>query len=272
MLLNWINKLERKFGRHYIHNLMGIIIAGSAAVYIIDYVTNSRMLYSMLFLSPQLIMQGQIWRLVTFVFTMNPGNIVFAAFTFYFYYLAGNALENEWGGFKFNLYYLFGMLATIAVMFITGFPLADASYINLSLFLAYAKLYPDTEFLLFFFLPIKAKYLGYFNWALIIFGIGKGALNLSIPIILLNIIPIISYLIFFSKSNYREAKMRSSSVIRMKDYKKKINSVKKSYNHKCTVCGITDLDDPDMEFRYCSRCNGKYAYCEKHILNHEHIK
>ena len=97
MLLNWINKLDRKFGRYYIHNLMGIIIAGSAAVYIIDYVTGMG-LYGMFFLSPQLVMQGEIWRLVTFVFAMDPGNIVFAAFSFYFYYLAGNALENEWGG------------------------------------------------------------------------------------------------------------------------------------------------------------------------------
>ena len=271
MLLNWINKLDRKFGRHYIHNLMGIIIAGSAAVYIIDYVTGMG-LYGMFFLSPQLVMQGEIWRLVTFVFAMDPGNIVFAAFSFYFYYLAGNALENEWGGFKFNLYYLFGMLTTIIIMFTTKFPFADASYINLSLFLAYAKLYPNTEFLLFFFLPIKAKYLGYINWALILLGIAQGVVKLSIPLILLNIIPIVSYLIFFAGNNYREAKMRSSSVIRMKDYKRKINSVKKSYTHKCTVCGITDVDDPDMEFRYCSRCNGKHAYCEKHILDHEHIK
>ena len=212
MLLNWINKLDRKFGRYYIHNLMGIIIAGSAALFIIDYVlkTNIR---SMLYLEPALVLQGQIWRLVTFVFVMNPGSIVFAVFAFYFYYIAGNALEYEWGGFKFNLYYLVGMISAIVISF-----------------------------------------------------------NFSIQGILINLVPVINYLLFFGASNYREKKMRNSSVIRMKDYKRKINSVKKSYTHKCTVCGITDVDDPDIEFRYCSRCNGKHAYCEKHILDHEHIK
>ena len=161
MLLNWINKLDRKFGRHYIHNLMGIIIAGSAALFIIDYVlkTNIR---SMLYLEPALVLQGQIWRLVTFVFVMNPGSIVFAVFAFYFYYIAGNALEYEWGGFKFNLYYLVGMISAIVISFIT-MNSVTADIINLSLFLAYAKLYPNAEFLLFFILPIKAKYLGYFN-------------------------------------------------------------------------------------------------------------
>lgn len=270
MLLNWINKLDRKFGRHYIHNLMGIIIAGSAALFIIDYVlkTNIR---SMLYLEPALVLQGQIWRLVTFVFVMNPGNIVFAVFAFYFYYIAGNALEYEWGGFKFNLYYLVGMISAIVISFIT-MSSVTADIINLSLFLAYAKLYPNAEFLLFFILPIKAKYLGYFNWAIIILGVLQSIINFSIQGILINLVPVINYLLFFGASNYREKKMRNSSVIRMKDYKRKINSVKKSYTHKCTVCGITDVDDPDMEFRYCSRCNGKHAYCEKHILDHEHIK
>ena len=163
------------------------------------------------------------------------------------------------------------MISAIVISFIT-MNSVTADIINLSLFLAYAKLYPNAEFLLFFILPIKAKYLGYFNWAIIILGVLQSIINFSIQGILINLVPVINYLLFFGASNYREKKMRNSSVIRMKDYKRKINSVKKSYTHKCTVCGITDVDDPDMEFRYCSRCNGKHAYCEKHILDHEHIK
>ena len=268
-VLNWINKLDRKFGRHYIHNLMGMITVISAALFIIDYALQTN-LREMFYLNPALVLKGEVWRLVTFIFVMDPGGIVFAVFAFYFYYMAGNALEYEWGGFKFNVYYFVGMISAIVISFIT-MKGVTADIINLSLFLAYAKLYPNTEFLLFFILPIKAKYLGYFNWAIIILGILQSVIGFNIQGVLINLIPVINYLLFFARSNYREQRIRNSSVIRMKDYRRKINSAKKSYTHKCTVCGITDVDDPDMEFRYCSRCNGKHAYCEKHILGHEHI-
>lgn len=267
--LNWLDKLDRKFGRHYIHNLMGILIAGSAAVYIIEYVFRIG-LYNYIYLDPQLVMQGEVWRLVTFVFVLLPGNIYFAAFAFYFYYIAGKALENEWGGFKFNIYYLVGVLATIVVSLLTKYPITD-NPVNLSLFLAYAKLYGENELNLFFLLPIKVKYLGTFNWILIILNIINALMARSIGALLLALVPIINYLLFFSRSNYRYTKMRTGSVIRMKDYKKKVNSVKKEYTHKCTVCGITDIENPDMEFRYCSKCNGKHAYCSKHIMDHTHI-
>ena len=265
--MNWLNKLERKFGRYYISNLMGIITAITGAVFIVEYAFRIN-ISDLLYLNPYLVLKGQVWRLVTFIFA-NTRNSVFTIFMIYFYYIAGNALENVWGGFKFNVYYLVGMLSTILVSFITGIP-ATGVFVNLSLFLAYAKLYPDMEVLLFFIIPLKIKYLAYFNWAIIILdsliyimhGIWGG--------VLLSVVPIVNYLIFFTKSNYRETKMRTGSVIRMKDYKRKVNSAKKAYTHKCYVCGITDVDDPDMEFRYCSKCTGKKGYCEKHINNHEH--
>ena len=266
--MNWLNKLDRKFGKHYIHNLMGIIIAGSAAVFLVDTVFGIGLI-DMLALVPSRVMKGEVWRLVTFVFAMPGMSLIFAVFTLYFYYMAGNALENVWGGFKFNVYYLVGMITTIAVSFLTGMP-ATGTAINLSLFLAYAKIYPDVELLVFFILPIKIKILGYLNWAIILLYALKYLIAGSIGGVILTLVPIVNYLLFFAGSNYRETKMRTGSVIRMKDYKRKINSVKKEYTHKCAVCGITDVDDPDMEFRYCSKCSGKKGYCEKHILNHEH--
>ena len=271
--MNWLDKLERKFGRHYIPNLMMIISMGSAACYLFSMVFGSSLI-DMLCLNPEKILHGQIWRLITFIF-VTPLNSMLYLLTIYFYFIAGSSLENVWGSFKFNIYYLVGMLSTILVSFISFFlldimvdvPIA-ATLMNLSLFLAYAKIYPESEILLFFIIPIKLKYMGYFNWAIIGLLSIKYLIYWNIIGLLFTLAPIINYILFFAKNNYREKKMRANSVIRMKDYKKKMN--KKTYTHKCEVCGITDLDDSNMEFRYCSKCNGKHCYCENHILNHEH--
>lgn len=265
--MNWLNKLQRKYGRHYIHNLMGVITAISGAVFAVEYAFRID-ISSMLYLDRDLVLQGQLWRLFTFIFA-SPGNSILTILTLYFYYIAGTSLENVWGGFKFNIYYLVGMIATIIASFITGLPVTG-SFINLSLFLGYAKLYPNAQVLLFYIIPIKIKYLAYLNWFLIIVDAINFVRDGHYEGILLVLVPVINYLLFFGKSNYREAKTRTGSVIRMKDYKKKINSVKKEYTHKCEVCGITDVDDPNMDFRYCSQCTGKKGYCEKHIRNHEH--
>lgn len=284
--MTWLNKLERKFGKYYIANLMLIITMGSAACYLFSMINPQ--IITLFSLDPAKILQGQIWRLITFVF-VTPSSSALYIFTIYFYYIAGSSLEHEWGEFKFNVYYFVGILSTIIVAFISYFLLSAgisltitslsnyysniylaATLMNLSLFLGYAKLYPEREVLLFFLIPVKIKWLGYLNWAIIILNFVSGLINLDITGILFTIVPIVNYLLFFAKSNYREKKMRANSVIRMKDYKKKINSAKKPYLHKCEECGITNEQDPDMEFRYCSKCVGKHCYCEKHILNHKH--
>ena len=45
----------------------------------------------------------------------------------------------------------------------------------------------------------------------------------------------------------------------------------KPYHHKCAVCGRTDADHPELEFRYCSRCAGYHCFCQDHINNHIHF-
>lgn len=266
--MKWLNKLERKFGKIYIPNLMGIITAGCAAVYLADTFMNTNIKH-MLTLNTDLIMQGQIWRLISFVLVPPATSPLWIVFILYFYYMAGSALEHEWGSFRFNVYYFIGMLATIGICFATGIS-ATGSFVSLSLFLAYAKLYPDVEMLIFFLIPVKIKYLGYFNWFIIAVGVVQSAFALSIAGILLNLVPVLNYFLFFGKSNYKSSKTRAGSVIRMSEYKRSIKSVQKDYTHKCEVCGVTDVQDADMTFRYCSKCNGKYAYCEKHIRDHQH--
>ena len=139
------------------------------------------------------------------------------------------------------------------------------------MFLAYAKLFPEERILFMFFIPVKIKWLGYLNWGLILYDLIMAIVNGSLGLVLLAVEPVINYLIFFAGYNIKTIKSKNDSVIRMRDYKKKMSAGKKAYIHKCEVCGITNEDDENMEFRYCSKCSGKHCYCEKHILNHQHI-
>src|SRR5690554_2455798 len=107
--MNWLNKLERKFGRYAISNLMAYIVGISAGVFIIQNLLQIPLTYYLAFI-PRLIMEGQFWRIITFIFIPPNASMIFIIFVLYFYYMIGNTLENEWGTFKFNLYYLFGML------------------------------------------------------------------------------------------------------------------------------------------------------------------
>lgn len=280
--MNWLNKLERKFGKYYIPNLIFYITVGSAFCYLLSFILGNSFLQYFI-LNPVKIMQGQVWRLITFIF-VTPSTSILYIITISFYYFIGRDLQAIWGDFKFNVYYFTNVLITI-ILSIVGYFIARYSgaviyasfasastLMNLSLLFAIAKICPDNEVLLYFIIPLKMKYLGYFNWALIAFELVEGIIEKDIFTIIYAIVPIISYLLFLGKNNYNERKMKTKSVIRMKDYKKKVNSNKKKYTHKCEVCGITNLDDEDMEFRYCSKCVGKHCYCEKHILNHEHKK
>ncbi|GKX67263.1 rhomboid family intramembrane serine protease [Inconstantimicrobium mannanitabidum] len=262
-----LDRFERKFGRFYIKNLMVYIVIINAFVYLLEYSGINNLGILNFVLIPQEVMQGQVWRLITFIFippsSLNP---LFLFFALYFNYLAGAGLENYWGGFKFNVYYLCGMLATIIVSFITGMP-ADSSYINLALFLAFACVYPDYELLLFFILPIKVKYLAILDCLVIgyefitVYSLGGK---------LLVITPLISFLLFFGKDLFNLVTGRTKSYVRKQKFSVKVSTDKPI--HRCTVCGITDKDDPDMQFRYCSKCSGTHCYCMNHIRDHKHIE
>lgn len=146
--------------RYALRRLMTIIVVGTALVWLLDYIVLMRSDVSIiyyLYFNKELILQGQVWRLITFVFVPNSDSLFFLAISLYFYWLIGNTLEMEWGSFRFDMYYLVGVLGAIGSGFITGY--ATNEYINMSLFLAFAILNPNHQVLLFFFIPIKMKWL-----------------------------------------------------------------------------------------------------------------
>ncbi|NMC57380.1 MAG: rhomboid family intramembrane serine protease [Eubacteriaceae bacterium] len=201
--MKFLYKMERKFGRFAIKNLMLHITILNAIVYLTSYLFTTFSLVSYMALVPNLVMQGQVWRIITYVFVPPNVSIILTAITLYFYYFIGLSLEHRWGSFKFNVYYLLGIILTAAASMISGYTIVG-TYLNLSLFFAFAMLYPNMEVLFFFVIPIKVKYLAYFDAAFYAYVLIKGTPNDRIAIIgsLLN------FFIFFGPDIYKMIKLR----------------------------------------------------------------
>jgi hypothetical protein len=159
---NWYDKIARRFSRLAIPDLMKYIVLAMGAVFIIDFVTGYKA-SSLLMFDWEAIQQGQVWRLISFVFIPVNSSLIFILFSLYFYWMIGVGLEQEWGAARFNLFYLTGIVGTIIAGIITGY--AVNFYLNLTLFLAFAVLFPNFEIRLFFFLPVKMKWLAWLDAA-----------------------------------------------------------------------------------------------------------
>lgn len=290
--MNWIEKLERRFGRYAIPNLMNYIIILYAAGFVLNLI-NPEFYTNYLSLDASAILRGQIWRIVTFVIDPPSNSILWIIFSLYLYYFIGRQLEMAWGAFRFNLYFFSGMLfhviAAILAYVITGVSLQlGTGYLNLSLFFLFAALFPDTEFLLYMFIPIKVKWLAlidgiYFLWTVVqaflpvyggnpVYGVVYQANALAAVVSLLN------FIVFFLSSR-RMQPYTPKQMKRKHEFKKKVRSASRPNNvyangakHRCAVCGRTELDDENLEFRYCSKCNGNYEYCQEHLFTHQHVK
>ena len=269
-----------------IPNLMLYIALGSAVVYVMSQISGNYFLYYLLCFDRNLILQGQVWRLITYPLTYNAGNILLTAVALLCYYSLGRAMENIWGTLRFNLYYLSGVvMMDIYCMLFGG--TADVVYLNMSLFLAYATLFPDAQFLLFFIIPIKAWIFALIDLVMVLIGL----FTYAFPYNLFSIISLANYFLFFGKDVLNVIPMswranaarlfhkkppvqKKAKVIRFDagSYEASQATVKAPYTHKCTVCGRTDVSNPDLEFRYCSKCKGYYCYCQDHINNHTHIQ
>lgn len=288
-----MKNLRRRFDRFCfqyrdkgISNLMLYIVLGTALVYLMTMATRNYVLYEYLVFDRALILKGQIWRLFTYPLTDYNPNVLMMLIMLFCYYSLGKAVENVWGTLRFNLFYLCGILLLDVYCMIFGIH-ADASYLHLSLLLSYATLFPDTSFLILFIIPVKAWILAMFYLALTFYDL----LFTSFPYNLFSVISLGNYFLFFGKDvlrivpiswqvNFRRLFNRQKKGTNHKtiifpsagSYQATVATVKPDYNHKCTVCGRTDVTNPELEFRYCSRCSGYHCYCQDHISNHTHIQ
>jgi len=189
--MKWVNKVQRKLGYNFgIPNLMIFITAINVLVYILDQAGAGSGFYisNYLYFSRALIFQGQVWRLITFIFVPTSSSVLSLILTLYFSCIVGYYLEREWSVCGFNLFYFIGMLGTIIGGLVTGY--ATAEYLGLSMFFAFAILHPNFQMLLFFIIPIKIKYLAYINLAFYIISLITESWpgRVSIIVSLLNLI------------------------------------------------------------------------------------
>lgn len=283
--MNFLNKMERKYGRYAIHNLTKYMIGCYAIGYILLYIGQAfgANFFQYLLLSPYHIMHGQIWRIVSWILIPpSSSNIIFVLIMLSFYYYLGTALERTWGAFRYNVYILGGMLCTVIgafiLYFISGpnemFSLINGMsfstyYINLSIFLAFAMNYPDMEVLFMMIIPIKIKYLALLDVAYLLFDLIRGGWGTRTVIIA----SLLNFIIYFLMTrNYR--RISPQEIHRKQQFKKAVHPqmTPGGTRHKCAVCGRTEKDGEHLEFRYCSKCNGNYEYCQDHLFTHQHIK
>ena len=293
--MNQHNGLRRKLEKYAIPNLTLYLIICYGIGYLMQYLVPAG--YQYLMLDPFLVLKGQVWRLVTWILIPpDSSNIFFVLITLYLYYSLGGLLERIWGTYKYNVYLFSGLLFTILGAFVlcgysvlmgaqptmyTGLYLLNNGsavyfgqfstyYINMSIFLACAASIPDVQVLLMFLFPIKVKWLGIVYGIILLVNCFHGGIATWIVVIF----SLLNFLVFFLRS---KGKMHLSvgQIRRQQEFHQKMRSAgqtKGITRHKCAVCGRTELDGDDLEFRFCSKCNGNYEYCQYHLFTHEHVK
>lgn len=293
--MNQQNRLRRKLEKYAIPNLTLYLIICYGIGYLMQFLVPAG--YQYLMLDPFLVLKGQVWRLVTWILIPpDSSNIFFVLITLYLYYSLGGLLERIWGTYKYNVYLFSGLLFTILGAFVlcgysvlmgaqptmyTGLYLLNNGsavyfgqfstyYINMSIFLACAASIPDVQVLLMFLFPIKVKWLGIVYGIILLVNCIQGGIATWIVVIF----SLLNFLVFFLRS---KGKMHLSvgQIKRQQEFHQKMRSAgqtKGITRHKCAVCGRTELDGDDLEFRFCSKCNGNYEYCQHHLFTHEHVK
>ena len=283
--MKWITKLERKIGKYAIPNLIVYLLVGYVIGYVLYLVPSLRQMLYYFTLEPAYVVNGQIWRLFTWILVPpSTTNILFYVIMVIFYFQLGTVLEQVWGSFKFNLYIFGGIIITDIVVMLGFFVLAmlgnpeaafmgqyvSTYFINLGIFLAYSMTFPENRVLIYFIIPVKMKWLGIVYGALVTVEFILSGWGGKI-VILASLLNFLIYMFVVGIGPGR------SQVKRKAQFKQSANEGFKRVSpggitHKCCICGRTNLTDPNLEFRYCSRCMGNYEYCSEHLFTHQHVR
>lgn len=299
--MKFLQKMEKKMGRYAIRHLTLYIIGCYVIGYILYFIQSSTRvpILGWLSLNPGLIAKGQIWRLVSW-FLIPPSSLsIWTIVMLICYYQLGTMLERTWGDFLYNFYIFFGLIMTVigtCIMYAVypefrmsvdyttyaGYSLVSTYYVSLSIFLGFAMTYPDQIMLFMFIIPIKIKYLAILDIAYLIYAIARSSMHIATAVLICCSLAS-TIIFFFMTKNYGRVNHRQRQ--RQKEFKKAFNDTLRGNQarnnagghtkialHHCAVCGRTELDDPNLEFRFCSKCKGNYEYCSDHINNHVHVK
>lgn len=272
--MSLLSKLNAKYGRHGVPNVTVIFIVGQIFLYLAIQLNPGEKALNIverIQLVPAKVLSGEVWRLGTFLFMPPTMNVLFAAMFWYLFYLMGTALEQTWGAFRYNVFLAVGYIASVAAAFaaplaagpVAAHVPATNAFLYGTVFLAFARLYPEFTLLLFFVLPVQIRWLALIQW--IIYGwtflvgdwMARGMIVAAVA----------NYLLFFGRDIWFDVKHGHR---RMRFQAKAVKGPPRIV-HKCRVCGITNEQAPRMQFRYCSKCDGECCYCAEHAANHEHV-
>ena len=269
-----LEKLERKLGRYAIKNLMIYLIILYIGGFILVRLRPG-FYEAYLSLNWEMILKGQVWRLFTYVMYPPTTQILWFLLECFIFYSLGTHLERMWGSFYFNLYVFIGLLANVVMsllIWLIGHRilLLTADNLYMSFLLAFAMTVPDMTFYLYMILPVKAKYLAIFYLIIMVLELilGDWALRCSVIASLVNVAVFFLFI--------RKPILRVKQYVRRAQFKQNIKAAEPltkngGARHRCAVCGRTELDDPSLEFRYCSKCAGGREYCMEHLYTHVHV-
>lgn len=305
-----MSKFERRFEKYAIRNLTTLLIACYAVGYIIQLINGDFLFY--LTLDPWQILHGQVWRLFTWIVVPpSMGNLFTTLIMLYFYWSIGTTLEHTWGTYRYNVYLFAGFLFTIlgsflamglgfliygnvldlstpescAALFRVGSLFFSTGYVNTSIFLAFAATFPNVQVLLMFLIPIKVKWMGVVYGIIVLWEFIQGAatnamtsmgnvfrLDISLFPRVAILASMLNFIVFFVTS--RRGIVRSPKQIRrQQEFRREVRrNTSAVTRHKCAICGRTEETNPELEFRFCSKCNGNYEYCQDHLFTHTHIE
>jgi hypothetical protein len=292
--MNWMDKLERRIGRYAIPYITRYLIFINLIGYILEAAGANAVMQWLDFV-PAYIMRGQIWRLVTWIAVPSSGISIWSILFMVCLLMLGQNLEQALGTFRMNVYFVGGILLNdiggMLLYFIFHIPIyLTMYYILFSLYLMLGLFMPEAEVRLYFVLPIKMKWLmvvyaltlGYEVFSYFKAGANlAGQLGLSklsgawyigmmysaeILFALLNLF----LFVYFCRNHVSHKQKR-----RQREFQAQFSQPRPGSGiakHKCTICGRTELDDPTLTFRYCSKCAGNYEYCQDHLFTHNHVR
>ncbi len=267
--MDLISTLEKRFGGWAIPNLT-IYLMAIQAIGVVLLLTGYSEVQDLI-LNGIWVRAGDWTRLLSFMMIPRTLSPFWLFFSFYVFYLVGTSLEREWGAFRYNLYILLGYLFTISVAFIAPTAFVFNTYFLGGVFLAFATLFPNVEFRIFFILPVKVKWLGWLTAGYYILtlllpeNIAKQVgIATDLGSRLCVVAAFANYLVFFGKNFLANLKAGQ----RRKTFQAERAVAAEQPMHVCAECGVSDKSHAALDFRYCSTC-GK-CFCEEHIGNHGH--
>lgn len=293
-----MSSFRRKYGKYAIKNLSLVLICCYAFGYVLEIIPQFNIILNYLMLDPYKVVHGQIWRLFTWIFVPSTSLGLFTIITLYFYYSIGTSLERTWGTYNYNVYIFGGMLFTIAgtfliFLYLVLFPedkyvaayglelvmeavstRVSTYYINMSIFLAFACTFPEVSVYVMFLFPVKIKWLGIIDGAFLLYEIIISDVFTRV-IIIMSLLNFVLFFVLFRMRRFGTPKQRVEQAIRRERFKSNVRAGMARPNdahQKCAICGRTDKDYPELDFRYCSKCNGNYEYCNDHLFTHKHFE